>query len=138
MTRVVFLLSLCILLNSPDCDPQKQDERIRSLEADVKQLKAEIVELKQTPKPERPEHHYELRSEGMRTWRFDSSTGETCVQLTSDADWKRKETKGQSCACSDNSDHWLQMPQMPTDTDAQKTAAANYYSFMVKPSCGII
>jgi hypothetical protein len=129
MPKVMFLLSLVIVLSSSDCDPQKQDERISTLEADVKQLKADIVELKQKPKIE---HHYELRNEGFRTFRFDSATGDTCIQLTSEADWKRKGTKEQSCQCSDNSTQWLAMPK---ESDQLKQAAQNYYDWIVKPAC---
>jgi len=127
--KVCFVLSLLVLLDSSDCDTQKQDERLRSLEADVKQLKAEVAELKQ----KQPEHHYELRSEGFRTFRFDPATGETCIQLTSTDDWKRKETKSQSCACSDNTDYYMRMPK---DNESQETAAQNYYNLAVKPACG--
>ena len=130
MPKVMFVLSLFILLNSPDCDPQKQGERITALEADVKQLKAEIVEIKTKPKVE---HHYELRNEGLRTFRFDSATGETCIQLASEPDWKRKGTKSQSCSCSDNSEQWLAMPK---DTDQQKNLAQWYNDSVVKPACG--
>lgn len=130
MRKMTFLLSLFVLLNSPDCDSQKHGERITALEADVKQLKAEIIEIETKPKVE---HHYELRNEGLRTWRFDSATGETCIQLTSEADWKHKETKGQSCTCSDNSDHW---GAMPTDSDAQQRIADSYYNRFVKTACG--
>ena len=103
--------------------------RISALEADVKQLKTDVVELKQKPKTE---HHYELRNEGLRTWRFDSATGDTCIQLTSDADWKRKETKAQSCGCSDLTADWVARPK---DTDAQQSSAQSYYEYAVKPAC---
>src|SRR5713101_3671076 len=103
------LLSVFALLTSTGCDLQKQDDKIRSLEADVKQLKAEVAALKQ--KPQAPEHHYELRNQGLRTWRFDPATGDTCIQLTATTDWKSKETKSQSCACSDAMQHWMEMPQ---------------------------
>ncbi len=129
MAKLALLLCLFVLLDGSSCDPQKQNERISSLEADVKQLKSEVAELKQKPKVE---HHYELRNEGLRTWRFDGATGETCIQLTSEADWKRKETKEQSCACSDNSVRYV---QMPAATDAEQKAAENYYKWFVKPNC---
>jgi hypothetical protein len=48
-----------------------------------------------------PHHHYSLHIEGFRTFRFDSDTGQTCIQLTTPADWKQKETKLQSCNCQD-------------------------------------
>jgi hypothetical protein len=126
-----FLLSLSILLISSGCDLQKQDERVRSLEADVKQLKAEVAELKQKPKPE-PEHHYELRNEGLRTWRFDPTTGDTCIQLTSPDDWKRKETKAQSCNCSDITQQFLEMPR---GTEEQRKFASDF-SAAVRDACG--
>ena len=126
-----FLLSLFILLNSSDCDSQKQDERVRTLEAEVKQLKTEVAELKQKQKAE-PEHHYELRKDGFRTWRFDPSTGQTCIQLTSTADWKRKETMYQSCDCSDATQHWI---EMPSETEQQQKTAENYFKH-VQRICG--
>jgi hypothetical protein len=130
MPKALLLLSLLILLNGPECDPKKQDERITALETNVNQLKAAVVELSQKPKTE---HHYELRNEGLRTWRFDSTTGELCIQLTSDADWKRKGTKGQSCSCSDNLAHYM---EMPSGTDQQDKSAQAYYARYVQPVCG--
>lgn len=132
MLKVMFLLSLFILLNSSDCDPQKQDERISSLEADVKQLKAEVIELKQKQEAA-PAHHYELRNEGTRTFRFDSATGDTCIELTFTDDWKRKETKSQSCACTDASDRYM---TMLNGTDQEQKSAASYFKFIVQPACG--
>jgi hypothetical protein len=128
MLKVTFILCLFILLDGSECNSQKRDARISSLEADVKQLKAEVAELKAKPK----EHHYELRSEGFRTFRFDPATGQTCIQLTSEADWKRKETKSQSCECSDDMEHYLEMPRV---TASQQTVAENYYNWVVKPAC---
>ena len=130
MSKATLMLCLLILLDTSACDPQKQNEKINTLDADVKQLKIEVAQLKQKP----PEHHYELRSEGVRTFRFDPSTGDTCIQLTSPSDWKRKETKAQSCDCSDESEKYVQMPK---GTDEERTAASNYYTWIVKPACGI-
>jgi len=124
--KITFVLCLSILLDG-SCDPQKQDARISSLEAEVKQLKAEVAELKQ----KEPEHHYELRSEGARTFRFDPATGDTCIQLTSVADWKRKETKLQSCACVDATKEYR---GIPADEDQQ--AKQGYYHDVVAPACG--
>jgi len=126
-----FLLSLSTLLISSGCDLQKQDERLLSLEAEVKQLKTEVAELKQKPKPE-PDHHYELRKDGFRTWRFDPATGDTCIQLTTTDDWKRKETKSQSCGCTDITQQFLDMPR---DTEEARKAAIDF-SASVRESCG--
>jgi hypothetical protein len=127
MRKVIFVLSL---LSSFGCGSQKQDARIQSLEADVKQLKTEMSELR--GKPKTPEHHYELRVQGLRTWRFDPATGETCIQLTTSEDWKRKETRNQSCDCSDSMQHWMEMPQ---ETEQQQKWAEGYYRH-VQSACG--
>jgi hypothetical protein len=47
MLRIGFVLSLLLLVNSDDCDPQKQNQRISSLESEVKQLKDKVAELEQ-------------------------------------------------------------------------------------------
>jgi hypothetical protein len=130
MLRIGFLLSLLLLVSGDACDPQKQNERINSLEIEVKQLNAEIVELKQK---QASEHHYELRNEGFRTFRFDPATGDTCIKLTSDADWKRKETKAQSCECTDLTQQYLEMPM---STEQQQKNAGNFFDSIVKPACG--
>lgn len=132
MKTSCFLLSVSLLVNTSDCDPKKQDERVRTLETDVKQLKTDVAELKQNQKTA-PQHRYELRNEGFRTWRFDPATGDTCIQLTSAADWKRKDTKSQSCGCTDVMQHWT---EMSSDTDQQEKAADNYFKFVVQPACG--
>jgi len=124
------LLSLFILLDTSDCDPQKQAARISSLEVEVQQLKTEVAALEQ--KKAAPDHHYELRADGLRTWRFDPATGETCIQLTSTADWKKKETQAQSCACSDATQHWMDMPK---DTEIQQKGAEGYLK-RVDAACG--
>jgi len=134
MPKVMFLLALFVVVSESGCDQQKQDEqkqdvRISALENDVKQLNADVVELREKQKSE---HHYELRNEGFRTWRFDSATGETCIQLTSEADWKRKETIAQSCQCLDVRSEWLPMPR---GTDEQQKSAQGYYEYGVKPAC---
>jgi hypothetical protein len=127
------MLKACLLLfviSLTSCDPQ-QDAKIQTLEADVKQLKADVTELKQ--KQATPEHHYELRSEGFRTFRFDPASGETCIELTSPDDWKHKETKSHSCSRFDENRDYLGRPK---DTDSDKQFAQSYYNSIVKPACG--
>jgi hypothetical protein len=64
----------------------------------IKELADKVAELEQKPKDE---HHYEFRDRETRTWRFDPATGESCIQLTTNPDWKKKETMRQSCAYTD-------------------------------------
>ncbi len=113
------------------CNSQKQNDKIRTLDSHVKQLKTELVEWKQKAKA--PKHHYELRSEGFRTFRFDPATGDTCIEFTTPADWKRKETKSQSCACVDEGSDWL---EMASDTEEERRMAQSYYEYFVEPTCG--
>jgi hypothetical protein len=46
-------------------------------------------------------HHYQMFKEGFRTWRLDTVNGTSCIMLTTDSDWKKPETKHQSCSCED-------------------------------------
>jgi hypothetical protein len=129
MQKAIFVLMFLVLMKSSGCDRQKKDERIRSLESEVQELKADVIQLKLRP----PEHRYELRANGLRTWRFDPATGDTCIQLTSEADWKRKETKSQSCNCADTTQYYV---QMPNTTEALQRLADHYYDSRVKAACG--
>lgn len=89
LIAIVIVIVLVFRSEKPKPDPRDQQ---------IQQLKSEIEELKQAKKTE---HHYELRNEGFRTFRFDPATGETCIQLTSTADWKKPETLKQGCEYSD-------------------------------------
>lgn len=71
--------------------PDPRDEQI-------KELSEKVATLEAKPKAE---HHYELRNDGLRTFRFDPETGETCIQLTTKQDWKRPETIRQGCQYQD-------------------------------------
>jgi outer membrane lipoprotein-sorting protein len=46
-------------------------------------------------------HRYSVYHEGWRTWRMDSVSGTTCILLTTQADWKKPDTKSESCSCED-------------------------------------
>jgi|SRR5690348_12392397 len=60
--------------------------------------KAELNTLKEQAELAKNVNRYQMRSEGLRTWRFDTSTGRVCLLLTTDADWKRPDTERQNCA----------------------------------------
>lgn len=132
MNKATWWLSLALVLGTSDCDPQKQNERIGSLEAEVRKLKNEVADLRQKQQAV-PAHHYELRNEGFRTFRFDPATGDTCIQLTTPADWKRKETKAQSCGCTDAMEHWS---NMTAQTEQERKWADGYYKHVVEVNCG--
>lgn len=67
-------------------------------EGEIADLKAKVAALEAKPKVE---HHYEFRDQGYRTWRFDPATGTSCIQLTTNADWKKPGTIRQSCQYRD-------------------------------------
>ena len=49
----------------------------------------------------KPAHNYSRYTSGEREWRFDPESGDSCILLTTDSDWKKASTKKQSCACED-------------------------------------
>ena len=70
--------------------PDPRDQQIADLSAKVEALGKQKVE-----------HHYELRNEGVRSFRFDPATGESCIQLTTKEDWKQPRTIRQGCQYND-------------------------------------
>jgi len=56
-----------------------------------------VAALEQKP----AQHHYELRSEGSRSFRFDPETGDSCIKLASKTDWKNPDTIRQGCEYQD-------------------------------------
>ncbi|MHB8217998.1 MAG: hypothetical protein ACYDDS_18145 [Candidatus Sulfotelmatobacter sp.] len=65
---------------------QKQLEKS---EADLKTSQQQISECQA--------HKYQIYKSGWRTWRLDTVTGQTCILLTSESDWKKPETTAQGC-----------------------------------------
>jgi hypothetical protein len=77
-------------------DKAKYDQLAKENVDLKKQLAEKEDEIKKIPN-----HHYSLHREGLRTFRFDADTGQTCIQLTTPEDWKKTDTKRQSCDCQD-------------------------------------
>jgi hypothetical protein len=94
---LVLALVLCLLTACEEYVPKSKYDQLAKTNAE---LSKQLSELQESAK-KTPHHHYSLHREGLRTFRFDADTGETCIQLTTPDDWKRKETKQQSCQCSD-------------------------------------
>ena len=40
---------------------------------------------------------YQIHTHGERTWRLNTATGYNCLLLTTEADWKKPDTKAQGC-----------------------------------------
>lgn len=58
------------------------------------QLKAAAYEAKQVGR-------YQIHREGFRTWRLDTATGQSCLLLATEADWKGGAKNQTSCAVED-------------------------------------
>src|SRR5262249_52748354 len=88
---------LCLLLLPlMGCDQYVEKQKHEATLRELADAKKKLADLEAQPK-----HHYQLREEGARTWRFDPDTGETCIQLASDADWKHPDVGRQSCLYND-------------------------------------
>ncbi len=102
MNTIIKLSLSLLLLALPSCEQAgyiekaKYDKVVQENGDLKKPLADREEEIKKTPC-----HHYSLHREGFRTFRFDADTGETCIELTSPEDWKSKDTKAQSCQCTD-------------------------------------
>jgi len=59
--------------------------------------KAELAQLKTEAAIGRSVGRYQVYSRGFRTWRLDTATGEACLLLTTEADWKKPDTTARSC-----------------------------------------
>ena len=105
MKRAVMGLFLLLLLTGCDSyvEKSKYDEAQRQLQkvtAEVDEARRQLGEV-QKQNAELSVHKFSTYEAGSRTWRFDSVTGDTCVLLAPAWDWKKKETKAQSCICTD-------------------------------------
>lgn len=102
---IMKILPLLLALIICGCASQhKQDEnqqQITELNKQLKELKESLraTQAKLSDNPS-PKYQFSQARDG-RTWRFDMASGGSCIQLTTDADWKRSGTKRQSCDCLD-------------------------------------
>lgn len=95
-------LQKCRLLLGPNCElTDSQIDQIRQELYALAHIALDGLMEANSKWAECRAHKYQLVPSGMRTWRFDTVTGDSCIQLTSEADWKSRKTKEQSCACTD-------------------------------------
>lgn len=87
------LLTVCACEEAGFVDKDKYDKVVQENADLKKQLAQKEEELKNIPR-----HHYSLHNEGFRTFRFDADTGETCILLAPQSDWKKPEVQLQNCA----------------------------------------
>jgi|SRR5882724_292177 len=98
MKRVLVTLIVLVLGAAVGCSSDASSRKVAEQAKEIEILKTQIAAL---DKQQQPRHHYELRQDGLRTFRFDPGTGDICIQLTTTADWKKKETIRQGCEYQD-------------------------------------
>lgn len=80
-----------------DFDVVDKSKEVVISKSEYDQLKAAAALAKQVGR-------YQIHREGIRVWRLDTATGSSCLQLTSDDDWKNADAASQSCATQDASE----------------------------------
>jgi hypothetical protein len=104
------VLCASLLLLAAGCGNVKATNPVESPEAaQIRALEARVAALEKA----KPQHQYQLINQGPRTFRFDSATGESCIQLASTADWKRPETIRKGCPYQD----MVRPPEGATEQD---------------------
>jgi hypothetical protein len=99
MLTVAFGVALGLIISLIGCSSSaakpdaslSADSRITALEARLAKIEIEKTTQKR----------YQLHNFGNRVFRFDPETGDSCILMTSEADWKQSSTKSQSCSCID-------------------------------------
>lgn len=57
----------------------------------------ELTQLRHDAELGKAVGRYQIHREGFRTWRLDTSTGDLCLLLTTEQDWKSADSMAESC-----------------------------------------
>ena len=115
----------------------KYEESQKQLAEAQKQLKETQKQLEETQRKlnEESTPKFSTVVSGSRTFRFNPQTGGTCILLTTEADWKNKRTKSQSCDCVDwNADFGAAMGQ--ARTVEERNSIRDSWMPLIKDACG--
>jgi len=118
-------------------DKAKYDESQKQLAEAQRQLKETQKQLEETQRKLKEESttKFTTHQAGFRTFRFNSQTGGTCILLTTEADWKNKKTKAQSCDCVDlNADYFEALQK--ADTPEARNIVRDSWMPLIKDTCG--
>lgn len=95
------LLIMVCLVGLSSCDSELVDSselaRLKAADAEVQKLRSENAQLTAQLASAKSVGRYQIHQNGFRTWRLDTTTGEDCILLTSEADWKKPGTSVQGC-----------------------------------------
>lgn len=108
-------------------ESQRQLQEAQTQLAEAKrQLQQAREQVKEASNPK-----FSTYKSSFRTWRFNAVTGETCILLTTDDDWKRKKTKAASCECEDATKTLLDSYRK-----AEPKELTDIWARMKRESCG--
>lgn len=116
MIRVLAVIIACGLVGCQDAKPTGPSPREKAQDDKIQELAKRITALEQKP----VQHHYELRNQGSRSFRFDPDTGNSCISLASPTDWKNPDTVRQGCHYQD----FMDRPYDTGETYAQRYQVA--------------
>lgn len=101
LSRLFATLAVTCLVGLSSCGSELVDStelaRLKADELEVQKLRTENAQLTAQLASAKNVGRYQIHQFGFRTWRLDTTTGEDCILLTSEADWKKPETAAQGC-----------------------------------------
>jgi Tfp pilus assembly protein PilO len=101
VTFFLTVLTSCISLALAGCGydvvETKELEKLKAAEAEESRLREENSQLKQQVATLKSVGRYQIHQTGSRTWRLDTATGQDCLLLTSNEDWKKPDVAMQEC-----------------------------------------
>jgi hypothetical protein len=76
-----------------------EESAVQQLRAGTHEVvaKSDLDQLRQQAQLGKSVGRYSQYVSGFRTWRLDSATGDTCLLLTTDEDWKKPDVSVQGC-----------------------------------------
>ncbi len=109
MPPLIRLTTIPLLFTLAGCDTyvyvskKEYDGLQQNVAESTKQLSNTKKELEEARVKigEMQAHRYSMFRQASRTWRMDAVTGNSCLMLTTEQDWKRPETARESCQCED-------------------------------------
>jgi hypothetical protein len=142
MKSATVAMTGCLLFCLTGCNAYIEKSKYEESQRELQKTRAELEETKkqlqeaQKQINDLPAHKFSTYRDGPRTWRFDSATGQTCILLAPEWDWKNKETKSQSCACINIRTGYLKAFDESKDKFGKDKFVIDMWSAMVKDTCG--
>jgi outer membrane lipopolysaccharide assembly protein LptE/RlpB len=98
---ILYAALTCLTVGATGCGyevVESQDlARLKTAETENAKLRQKNAQLKEQITSLRNVGRFQIHQNGFRTWRLDTASGQDCILLTSDADWKKAATSLQGC-----------------------------------------